>query len=97
MFQEMELCDSKIKKIFIFSQKEAFLIFLEMEPCTFQPMLKKKKKQKKNKSFLFFFKRKLCSRKLKIQETETTKEFLMFEEMELFLYFKKGILRTQGA
>ena len=35
MFQEMELFDSKIKKILTFSQKKAFLIFPEMEPCTF--------------------------------------------------------------
>ena len=57
MFQEMELCDSKIKKIFIFSQKEAFLIFLEMEPCTFQPMLKKKKTKKKQELLIFFKKK----------------------------------------
>ena len=41
IFQEMELSDSKIKKYLIFSQKKAFLIFPEMEPCTFQPKLKK--------------------------------------------------------
>ena len=57
MFQEMELCDSKIKKIFIFSQKEAFLIFLEMEPCTFQPMLKKKQTKKKQELLIFFQKK----------------------------------------
>ena len=57
MFQEMELCDSKIKKIFIFSQKEAFLIFLEMEPCTFQPMLKKKKNKKKQELLILFQKK----------------------------------------
>ena len=63
MFQEMELCDSKIKKIFIFSQKEAFLIFLEMEPCTFQPMLKKKKKTKKKQELLIFFQKKAFFKK----------------------------------
>ena len=57
MFQEMELCDSKIKKIFIFSQKEAFLIFLEMEPCTFQPMLKKTKTKTKQELLIFFQKK----------------------------------------
>ena len=31
IFQEMELFDPKIKEFFIFSRKEAFLIFLEME------------------------------------------------------------------
>ena len=38
---EMELSDSKIRKCLIFSQKRAFLIFLEMEPSTFEPKLKK--------------------------------------------------------
>ena len=33
----MELTRSNIKTILIFSQKKAFLIFLEMEPGTFQP------------------------------------------------------------
>ena len=31
MFQEIELCDSKIEKFLTFSQKKAFLIFWEME------------------------------------------------------------------
>ena len=35
IIREMELSDSKIKKFLIFSQKKAFLMFLEMEPCTF--------------------------------------------------------------
>ena len=39
----MELSSSNIKKILIFSQKKAFHIFPEMEPCTFQPKLKNKK------------------------------------------------------
>ena len=72
MFQEMELCDSKIKKIFIFSQKEAFLIFLEMEPCTFQPMLKKKNKKKTRASYFFskesFFQESLKFRKRKLRK-----------------------------
>ena len=38
----MEFSNSKLKKFPIFSQKLAFLIFLEMEPSTFKP-----KKQKK--------------------------------------------------
>ena len=58
----MELCDSKIKKIFIFSQKEAFLIFLETEPCTFQPMLKKNKNKNK-KELLIFFQKKVFFKK----------------------------------
>ena len=36
----MEHSSSNIKKIVIFSQKKAFLIFPEMEPSTFQPKLK---------------------------------------------------------
>ena len=35
IFREMELSDSKIKKLRIVSQKKSFLKFLEMEPCTF--------------------------------------------------------------
>ena len=37
----MELSDSKIKKFLIFSQKKALLIFLEIEPCSFQPKIEK--------------------------------------------------------
>ena len=37
----MEFSSSNIKKILIFSQKKAFLIFLEIEPYTFQSQLKK--------------------------------------------------------
>ena len=40
----MKLSSFTINKILIFSQKKAFLIFPEMEPCTFQPKLKKLKK-----------------------------------------------------
>ena len=38
---ENGLSSSNIKKILIFSQKKAFLIFSEMEPCTFQSKLEK--------------------------------------------------------
>ena len=37
IFREMEFSNSKIKEFLIFSQKKAFLIFPEMEPCTFWP------------------------------------------------------------
>ena len=37
----MELSTSNIKKILIFSKKKAFLMFPEMEPCTFQPKIEK--------------------------------------------------------
>ena len=40
----MELSDSKMKNILIFSQKKVFIIFLEMEPYTFQPKFEIKKK-----------------------------------------------------
>ena len=49
----MELSDSKIKKHFMFSQKKAFLIFLGVEPCTFQPKLEKKLLHTNIKKFLF--------------------------------------------
>ena len=35
VFQETELFDSKMKKLLIFSQNKAFLMFLKMEPCSF--------------------------------------------------------------
>ena len=50
IFPETELSSSNIKTILIFSRKKVFLIFsqnkalliyAEMEPCTFQPGLKK--------------------------------------------------------
>ena len=37
----MKLSSSNIKTILIFPQKKAFLIFPEMEPCTFQPKTEK--------------------------------------------------------
>ena len=40
IFQEMELSSSNIKNTIIFPQKKAFIKYLEMEPCTFQPKLK---------------------------------------------------------
>ena len=48
IFQEIELPNSNIKKLIVFSQKKAFFIFPEMESCSFQPKLKKKKKKKQN-------------------------------------------------
>ena len=41
IFQEMELSNSNIKKLIVFSQKKAFFIFPVMESCSFQPKLKK--------------------------------------------------------
>ena len=61
----MELSDSKIKKYLISSQKKAFLIIPEIEPCTFQPKREKKIHSRKIsytlvlKDFLYFLKKKL--------------------------------------
>ena len=41
IFREVEQSNSKIKNFVIFSQKKAFLIFPEKEPCTFQFKLEK--------------------------------------------------------
>ena len=38
----MELSDSNIKIFLIFSEKESFLIFWEMKPCTFHRKFEKK-------------------------------------------------------
>ena len=38
----MDFSSSNIKKFLIFSQKKGFLIFPEIELCTFQPTLEKK-------------------------------------------------------
>ena len=68
----------------MFFQKKTFLIFLEMEPCTFRPKLEEIKNPPRKK-FLTYF-----------RKTETLKKLLMFWEMELFsppqkffLYFRK--------
>ena len=57
MFWGMELSSSNIKKVLIFFQKKAILIFPEVEPCTFQPKLKKQKNPHEI-SFLYFRKQK---------------------------------------
>ena len=102
----MEFSSSNIKKILIFSQKKAFLIFPEMKPCTFQRKLEKSKKSTPRK----FIKRKLSytsgnkppdkisynfSKKnfLIFWKTETPKKFFIFQETETLknaLYFRKG-------
>ena len=74
----MELSNSKIKK---------FLIFPEMEPCTFQPKLKKIKKStstkisytsgnKNPKKFLIFSQKKAV---LIFWQTEPPKKFFIFQ------------------
>ena len=67
---------NNIEKILIFSQKKAFLIFPDMEPCPFQPKLEKLKKSTP-RQFLIF------------QEMETQKKNLYFLKKRLFLYLRK--------
>ena len=88
----MKLSDSKIKKILTFSQKEPFLIFLGMEPWTFQLKLEKIKKtihhgkiyyipEKWNSLALILKKLLTFSQKkafLIFWETETSEKFLIF-------------------
>ena len=57
------------KKIYIFS-KESFFIFPGMEPCTFQPEIKKLKTTHSRKFLI-------------LQETKTSKKILIFQEIEL--------------
>ena len=80
--KEIKLGLSNIKKLIIFSQKEAFVIFPKMEPCTFQSKIEKQKK---------FTPRKF----LMLQETKSPQNFLRFLKRKLFyisgncLYFRK--------
>ena len=69
----MELSSSNIKKILIFSQTKAFLIFPEMKHCTFQPKLKKLKRFTPRKFLMF-------------QETEDFKKLLIFSQKKAFSY-----------
>ena len=73
----MELFSSNFKKILIFSQKKAFFIFLEMEPCTFPTKLEKNKNSPRENSLYFNIKKFLI-----FQETETPKKNLIFQETE---------------
>ena len=85
----MELSSSNIKKVLIFSQKKAFLIFrkielsdskvkkrlifLEMKTCASQPKSKKKKKNPPQQNFFT-----LGNGNLK---TETLKKLLIIQEV----------------
>ena len=85
----MELSSSNIKKVLIFSQKKAFLIFrkielsdskvkkrlifLEMKTCASQPKSKKKKKNPPQQNFFT-----LENGNLK---TETLKKLLIIQEV----------------
>ena len=74
----MEFSSSNITKILIFSQKKAFLIFLEMEPYTFQPKIKKQKRSTPRKL-------------LTLQEMKTPINFLYFSQKRaiFLILFKK--------
>ena len=74
--KEIKLGLSNIKKLIIFSQKEAFVIFPKMEPCTFQSKIEKQKK---------FTPRKF----LMLQETKSPQNFLRFYISGNCLYFRK--------
>ena len=77
-----------LKRIIIFSQKKAFLIFPEMKTCTFHPKLKKYKKNTPHENFSYFRKWKLqkkclCFLKSKLYwDTETLKKLLIFQKTE---------------
>ena len=68
----MELSDCKIKK---------FLIFLEMQLCTFQHKLEKIKKKSTPGKFLYSGKMELSNSNIK--------NFFHFLKRKLFLYFSK--------
>ena len=81
---------TRFKKIIILSQKKAFLIFPEMETCTFHPKLKKYKQihpmkisytsgNGNSKKKFCVFSKVSCSY---ICETQTLKKLLIFQETE---------------
>ena len=74
----MNFSSSNIKKFLIFSQKKTFLIFLEMESCTFQLKLEKiKKSTPPQKNYLHFLKWNFLALILK-----SSLYFLIFQEIE---------------
>ena len=74
--KEIKLGLSNIKKLIIFSQKKAFVIFPKMEPCNFQSKIEKQKKYTPRKFLM-------------LQETKSPKKFLAFLKKKAFLYFGK--------
>ena len=97
----MEISESKIKEFLIFSQKKAFLIFPEMEPCIFSSRLKSKKNSPREnflysgkielsnshiKKFIIFSRKKAF---LYFEKRKPRKNFLYFLERYIFLYFRK--------
>ena len=91
IFQEMELSSSNIKKNLIFSQKKTLLMFLEMEPCTFQTKLKKIKNPPQEK-FLYFLKRKFF---LHFSNQEPQINSLYFRKQNS-LIFKERYIKNPG-
>ena len=81
MFSYFSLKKRTLKIFFIFSQKKAFLTFLEIEPCAFKPKLKKEKKSTARK-FLIFKKTKTLTRLL-INFTKEGYSYLIYRETEL--------------
>ena len=102
----MELSDSRIKKVLIFSQKKFFLSFRKWNLALFKPKLQKQKKihPEKNslyfgkwsflalifKNFLYFGKWKSRKKFLIFQETETLKSFLYFGKRNFFYILENG-------
>ena len=91
IFQKMELSDFKIKK---------FLIFLEMDTCTFRPNLEKLKGVHSQESFLYSWKMEISNSNIKklltfsqkkvvliFQETQTPKKHLIFSQKKAGLIF----------
>ena len=75
----MEFCNSNIKKLPIFSQKKAVLVFQETKPP---------------KKTSYIFSRESFSYISGNRNPE--KISLIFQETELFLYFRKAIFRTMA-
>ena len=75
-FPQIELSSSNVTKVLIFSQKNAFLIFSQMNSCTFQSKPKKWKKSMPRKISYILWNRNL------------EKNFLYFRN-GTFLYFGK--------
>ena len=101
----MELSSPNINKILIFSKKKAFLIYPEMEPCTFQPRLEKEKNLLREKLLILqetfrgfrkkflFFSKETCSYISENGNLEedllNIKKLFIFQETELSYISRK--------
>ena len=70
-----------LKKTFIFFKRKLFLYFLKWNPVLFSPGSKNKKTFRPEKILM------LC-KKMGLSDSNI-KEFLIFQETEIFLYFRK--------